>query len=114
MHHLQPLLEQIGFNHHESAIYLQLLQSGEQPASLLARQSKIPRSTVRGVLEKLCARGVVNKLYKRNTQYYRCEPPDSLLAHLQRRIADDHDSMRAIEETLPQLKAMHRKDGVIP
>lgn len=114
MRHLQPLLEDIGFNHHESSIYLQLLQTGEQPASVLARQAKFPRSTVRNVLDKLCERGVVRKIYKRNTQYYRCEDPSSLVRHLQGRIVEDKQSIERVEETLPQLKALHRKDSVVP
>ena len=114
MHHLQPLLEDIGFNHHESTIYLQLLQAGEQPASQVARQTRIPRSTVRGVLDKLCERGVVRKLFKRNTQYYRCEDPASLVRHLQGRIAEDRQNIERIEGTLPQLNALLRKDSVIP
>ncbi len=114
MRHLQPLLEQIGFNHHESAIYLQLLQSGEQPASVIARQTKIPRSTVRGILEKLCARGVVSKLYKRNTQYFRCEKPQALMKDLHHRIAEHQENIGRLEESLPQLEALHRSDSVIP
>lgn len=114
MHHLQPLIEDIGFNHHESTIYLQLLQAGEQPASLIARHTRIPRSTVRGVLDKLCERGVVRKLYKRNTQYYQCEDPASLIRHLQNRIGEDQQSIKRVEETLPQLSALLRKDSVIP
>lgn len=114
MHHLQPLLEGIGFNHHESTIYLQLLQGGEQPASLLARQTRTPRSTVRGVLDKLCERGVVRKLYKRNTQYYRCEDPASLVRHLQHRMGEDQQNIKHVEEALPQLHALLRQESVVP
>jgi sugar-specific transcriptional regulator TrmB len=114
MRHLQPLLEDIGLNHHESTIYLQLLQTGEQPASQIARCTRIPRSTVRNVLDKLCERGIVRKLYKRNTQYYRCEDPTSLIKHVQSRIAEDQRSIGRIEETLPQLHALLRQDSVIP
>jgi len=114
MHHLQPLIEDIGFNHHESTVYLQLLQGGEQPASHIARHTRIPRSTVRGVLDKLCERGVIRKLYKRNTQYYRCEDPVALIKHLQSRIADDRQNIERIEKTMPQLHALLRKDSVIP
>ncbi len=114
MRHLQPLLEDIGFNHHESAIYLQLLQAGEQSAWQVAGQTHIPRSTVRGVLDKLCERGIVRKLYKRNTQYYRCEDPTSLIKHLQSRITEDQQNIGCIEETLPQLHALLRQDSVIP
>ncbi len=112
--HLQSLLEDIGLNHHESTVYLQILQGGEQPASVVARQTNLPRSTVRGVLDKLCERGIVRKLYKRNTQYYRCEDPTSLIGHLHSRIAEDRQHIERVEETLPQLNALFRKDNVIP
>ncbi|TSD00069.1 MAG: Uncharacterized protein Greene101449_355 [Candidatus Peregrinibacteria bacterium Greene1014_49] len=114
MRHLQPLLEDIGLNHHESTVYLQLLQAGEQPASMVSRQTHIPRSTVRGALDKLCERGIVRKLYKRNTQYYRCEDPAALVRHLQSRITDDQLNIKRVTATLPQLKALLRKDSVIP
>lgn len=114
MNDLQPLLEQIGLNHHESTVYLALLQSGEQPASVLGRLTKIPRSTVRGTLEKLCERGVVRKLYKRSTQYYSCEKPESLLKHLHSRIAADHDHLSSLEKSMPHLKALWKRDSVIP
>jgi sugar-specific transcriptional regulator TrmB len=114
MTQIQSLLETIGLNHHESSVYLQLLQHGELPASAVARQTRIPRSTVRGTLDKLCERGIVRKLYKRNTQYYRCEDPSSLIRHLHSRIDEDQRALKSVEGALPQLKAMLRKDSVIP
>lgn len=114
MWHLQHLLEDIGLSHYESTIYLQLLEAGEQPASVIARRTNIPRSTARGTLDKLTERGVARKLYKRNTQYYRCEDPSALLRHLQDRLSDDHRSTERIEATLPQLRALLRRDSVIP
>jgi hypothetical protein len=69
---------------------------------------------VRNVLDKLCERSVVRKLYKRNTQYYRCENPASLITHLEDRMKEDRQNVERVEETLPQLNALYRKDSVIP
>lgn len=114
MNQIQSLLEDIGFNHHESGVYLQLLETGEQAASVIARKSKIPRSTVRNILDKLCERGVVRKMYKRNTQYYRAERPSSLVRHLENRMRDQELQIGQIQRALPQLEALYRDDGIIP
>ncbi|TSC57744.1 MAG: Sugar-specific transcriptional regulator TrmB family [Candidatus Peregrinibacteria bacterium Greene0416_19] len=114
MHHLQPLLESIGLNHHESSIYLHLLSHGEQPASTIARQTKIPRSTTRGILDKLCERGIVGKLYKRNTQYYRCREATSLVRHLERHVTETQEQLTELNKALPTIEALHRGQSVVP
>lgn len=114
MDSIQSLLEQIGLNHHESGVYSALLQSGEQPASGLARQLKMPRSTVRNSLDKLCERGIVQKVYKRNTQYYRCKSPESLQIYIQKRIERSQENLLSIQKVLPMLTAMHEQSDAVP
>ena len=114
MQHLQSLLEQIGLNHHESTVYLHLLESGEKPASVVARSVKIPRSTVRNVLDKLCERGIVQKLYKRNTQHYSCKPPASLTDYLRHTMESAKQSIEDITKAMPVLSALHGKRAVVP
>ncbi len=80
---LQSLLETIGFNHHESTVYMALLTLGEQSASHIAKTIKMPRSTIRSILDKLCERGVVGKVYRGSTQYYFCLDPEALIHSLE-------------------------------
>lgn len=80
---LRATLESIGFHSHESRIYLDLLQHGQQAASVVARRTQTPRSTIRSILDKLCTRGVVGKVYQGNTQRYFCLPPQALQQSVQ-------------------------------
>lgn len=114
MNHLQPLLEEIGFNHLESAIYLYLIGKGELPASKVAREIHIPRSTVRGILDTLCLKGIMTKITKRHTQYYSCKEPKSLIELLKKQITNTSNSIKKIETALPMLKALHRQSGIVP
>lgn len=114
MQHLQPLLESIGLNHHESTIYLYLLEYGEQPASKVALATKIPRSTVRGALDKLSERGIVGKVYKRNTQFYACKPPAALAQHLENTIEATNRNLARVREALPLFQSLHGKHNIVP
>lgn len=114
MKHLQPILEAVGFNHHESTIYLRLLESGERPASVIARESKFPRSTVRNALDKLCERGIVRKVYKRNTQHYSCRPPTTLVEHLRQEEKRAKERAEEMMRSLPAFEAIHGKRAIVP
>ncbi len=114
MHQLQSLLEGIGLNPHESRLYLYLLRSGEHPASVIAKATGIPRSTVRGTLDKLCERGVVSKLYKRNTQYYHCKKPKMLMSMLESDIKRSEKNKKKILETLPIFNGIYEQKNIVP
>ncbi len=114
MKNAQALLESIGLNHHESSIYLYLLEYGEQAGSKVASALKLPRSTVRNTLDKLCERGIVSKIYKRNTQYYACKKPSALLDYKKRDIEEAAKQLEQLKESLPLLSALHDQRNVVP
>lgn len=114
MQHIQPLLEKIGLNHHESTIYLHLLYQGELPASYIAHALKLPRSTTRGILDKLCEIGIVSKLYKRNTQYYFCNRPNAITQYLERSIELKQEQLEEVKNVLPMLDSIHAQKGIVP
>ncbi len=114
MQELQSLLGEIGLNPYETAIYMQLLYGGEQAASVLSRTLKMPRSTTRGLLDKLCERGIVHKIYKRNTQYYSCKPPRALLEHLRNGIQEKKRSIKRLREAMPVLTSLHQRRNLVP
>lgn len=114
MKDLQSILQSIGLNHFETTIYLQLLNGGEQSASVIARTTNTPRSTTRGVLDKLCERGIVGKLYKRNTQFYSAKSPQSLLQFMQRTIEEKQENITKIQEILPILTSIHQRRNIAP
>ncbi len=111
---LQPVLEQIGLNHHESQVYLALLMHGRKPASSVARLSGAPRGTVRSILDKLTKLGLVDKIYHGNTQHYACLPPDALERFVEQDIAIRTRKLSLIRDAIPALKAMRNAEAVMP
>lgn len=114
MEAVQKFLSNIGLNHYASKIYLYLLAHGEQAASKVATATQIPRSTTRGILDQLCQKGIVSKLYKQNTQYYRCKEPAALKALLQGQIADINKSLSQLEDLTPTLQGLYENRKVLP
>ena len=55
------VLSQLGLAENESQVYLKLLQAGKAPASVLAYQLKLPRTTVQNILLRLETEEVVKK-----------------------------------------------------
>ncbi len=80
----------------------------------VALATNIPRNTTRGILDKLAAKGIVRKLYKRNTQYYSCKPPIALQEFLIDTIASAKGRLDELENFMPTLTAIHAQKGVIP
>ncbi len=114
MIHLLKNLEELGFNHHESQLYLYLLENGEMPASKIASATKIPRSTTRGLLDKLCERTVLKKIYKRNTQYYSCTHPKHLLVDLKKQKKRTEQRLENIKKELPLFKDIYNNTALAP
>jgi sugar-specific transcriptional regulator TrmB len=112
--YLQQLLEKIGFNHHESQVYIELLEHGEQPASKIAKTSRTPRSTIRSILDKLCRRGIVGKVYKGNTQYYFCLPTNALLHSIEQDKAEKQEHIDLIRKSLPLFCLARQEKTALP
>ena len=114
MQDLQALFEGIGLNHHESTVYMHLLAHGEMAASKIGVATRIPRSTVRGVLDKLCERGLVTKIYKRNTQYYSCKPASAWIKYLKHEAEQTEKHLAEIQAALPMISALHGRSNIVP
>lgn len=107
-------LERIGLNHHERSVYMALLTRGQQPASALALRSRTPRSTIRSILDKLCSMGIVDKIYKGNTQHYSCLPADALVRYVERDLAEKKRQAEALKGLAPAIDALRNVEGHRP
>lgn len=114
MQDLKKILDDIGLNSFESQIYLQLLHGGEQAASVVASKTKIPRSTTRGALDRLCEKGLVRKIYKRNTQFYSCKPPSALVEFLEKEVTEKARAIEEVRILVPLLSSFHEANNITP
>lgn len=75
---LEEKLQELGFSDKEAQAYVLLLELGAQPASVVARQMSIPRSSAQFILEQMAKRQIVLKTLKDNVNCYQSETPSKL------------------------------------
>jgi sugar-specific transcriptional regulator TrmB len=96
---LQQGLRAYGLDKREANIYLAGLQLGGTTVLELARRTKLPRTTLYPILEKLTRRGVFREGRKKNVTVYVAEPPAGLLEKLKER-------EREVEKSIPGLELL--------
>lgn len=104
---LKKILQNIGLSDKEAKIYLALLELGEALPSTIARRTGVKRPTTYVVLEQLQKQGLVSYAKKGRTTYYQALNPHSLLEK-------QYKTYHALEESLPDLLALHHQYTVTP
>ena len=97
-------LKNLGFSDKESRIYLALIELGLQPASVVAKRVKIPKSTTLFILENLCKEGFIRKSIRGKTHYFLAEPAD-LKNTIENRIKKHNLSLSTV---IPLLETVQR------
>jgi len=75
-------LEEVGFDNKEIQVYLSLLKIGETSATKISRETKIERTLVYYIIEKLINRGLVSFNLKNNVKYYSASNPEKILEEI--------------------------------
>ena len=76
-------LKQIGLNDKESKIYIYLIKSGDSIVSDISKATKINRSLLYTILDRLAEKGIVTYIIKNNIRFYRAAEPNKILNILQ-------------------------------
>jgi sugar-specific transcriptional regulator TrmB len=79
------ILKEIGLTEDESKVYLALLKLGSNLASKISEETKLNRSFVYQILDKLIEKGFVGYVIKENRRYYSPINPNKLLHLLKER-----------------------------
>jgi len=95
-------LKHAGMNIKEAKIYLFLIKIGEAKISQIAKETKINRSLLYSILEKLQINGVVSYIIKNNVRYYRPIEPEKILEILK-------EKEKAFESVLPDLISLRKE-----
>lgn len=103
---LNKVLADIGFSQKEVAVYSSLVELGPQPVSIIARKSKLNRSTTYVVLESLLKRGVISKFTRSDIQHFAATNPESLLDYIKRTKQELDRHYQEIEDILPHIKSL--------
>ena len=98
---LAETLSDIGLSSSEAKVFTFLLQfQGTQRVSTIARQTRLNRTTLYGILKVLLERGLVSSVEERGVLTYRSIEPASLLEHIERLREKLSQSARKVTSTV--------------
>lgn len=95
--HLNNALEIFGFTESESNIYSMLMQYPESTVVEISRKTKIPRTTLYGILEELDARGYVFRSKKVRSTVFSAVSPETLKREFDKRSALFSEAVKFME-----------------
>ncbi|MFA6023792.1 MAG: helix-turn-helix domain-containing protein [Candidatus Gracilibacteria bacterium] len=115
---LLQTLKTFGLDDKEIAVYLRLLQAGEQKASVLAYQMAQPRTSIQNILLRLEQEEMVHKRFEKNTALYTAVSPEEFYLNLESRLVrqqnESKKSLGALKKILPELESMMSSNKHLP
>ena len=96
---ISATLHQLGLTDKEALVYLATLEIGMAPISVIAKKSKLRRSTAYEILKKLSEKGIAEFFVRKNTRYYSVVPPKLLIEKFR-------SSLAQLEIALPEMLAI--------
>lgn len=103
---LREYLCQIGFTGNESKVYLELLQIGAQPVTLLAKRLTMNRTSVWSILKSLEQKGVISSYSSKKTQYFVANDPNFLIGYVDRKCRAFDYYREKLISVLPQFRGI--------
>lgn len=111
---LDQILETIGLNSSEIAVYKTALQAGPRPASVIAKRANIKRGQTYNVLSSLSEKGVIQEFVKNGVRHFTCSSPRALVSMLDSRRGEIENKRSKLLELIPDLERLARCDDAKP
>jgi sugar-specific transcriptional regulator TrmB len=109
--HLIPTLNEIGLNSKEAVVYLTLFSIGANPASILAKKTKINRCTCYAILNQLMQKGFIQQYIKENVTYYIASPPKCIINQLQNKQSELEDKINILSNSIAQFEIAKKENN---
>ncbi len=97
------LFEKLGLTNGEIKVYSSLLSLGESSIGLIVKESKVSKSKIYDILDKLITKGFVSYSIKNNVKYFFVNDPHTIIDYLNKKEEDIIKNKREIEKILPSL-----------
>lgn len=97
------LVKEAGLTDGEAKVYLALLEIGSSTTGPIIEKSKVARSFIYNILDKLMEKGLVSYVTRENTKYYEAASPRRILDYIEKRRNQLEESKNKVENLLPQL-----------
>ncbi len=97
------LLEKLGLTKGEIKVYLALNKLGEATVGPIGSESKVSKSKIYDILDKLIEKGFVGYITKAGTKYFTASDPHMILDYLDKQEAELHETKDEVNKILPKL-----------
>ena len=103
MDETHEILEDLGLEKRAIKIYLILIKNNSKTALEISKETKIDRTTVYDLLNKMMHEGFVSSMKKNNSTCFKAISVNDLLIHFR-------DKIKTLESILPKLKVMENRE----
>ena len=110
---IKDILLKIGLSDREAEIYLRLSEYGSLRASQLAKDLKLPKTTVIESLYLLEEQGLVSRIKQKNSFIFNAEDPEILLLYLDKKAKEIQTNKALLAKALPSFRTI-KSDKNIP
>lgn len=111
---MYTIFKKLGLSTKEIDAFLAMLELGPQPISVIAKQIKIPRSTMYLVLERLRKNGLVEEFSRSGIKYASCIEVDQIPQILEIKQNRIGQLIEEIKEITPELQKLENKMKISP
>lgn len=103
------LLEKIGFTKGEIKVYFSLIELGESSSGAIIIKSKVSRSKVYEILERLKEKGLVSEVIKQNIKYFQAADPKVILEYIKNKETELKQQAEDFKKILPSLESKQKQ-----
>ncbi|HLD34028.1 MAG TPA: helix-turn-helix domain-containing protein [Candidatus Nanoarchaeia archaeon] len=96
-------LREAGLTDGEARVYIALLELGPSTTGPIVDKSKVAKSIVYQLLEKLIEKGLASFIIKEKTKYYQAAQPQKILDYIDEREKEIIKNKETIQKLLPEL-----------
>ena len=100
----ETLLEKLGLTRGEIKVYLALNKLGESTIGPIGKESKVSKSKMYDILDRLIEKGLVGYITKEGTKYFMANDPHMILEYIEKKENElGKIKNEVVTEVLPQL-----------
>jgi len=106
------LLQDLGFTNGEIKVYLALNKLGQSTIGPIGKESKVSKSKLYDILEKLIHKGLVGYITKAGVKHFAANDPHSIIDYIQKKENKLHDTKKQVSSDLLPLLLAQRKSAI--
>jgi len=99
------VLKRAGLTEGEVKVYLALINHGESTIGQILKNSRVTKSIIYSILDKLIEKGLVSFVLKNEIRHFQAASPNTLLDYLDKKSKEIDSTKKEIEEIIPSLLA---------